>query len=210
MRTRRFLVLAVLGLLVGFGARRLWPAPTPVARMVVTRDKAAARPSTPESRRLAARLVAARPAPTPAPRREPAMKLELHPRAPEEWQGMRVLTAQPGCETSATCGLGLACVGTRCGPCKNDGQCLSGERCAMDHCVPAAGVTCHSMHDCAGGELCVLSGYSADPRGNTGMKSTCLASTGGSDAVEDAPAPAGPERTDFGDFTPPQDLLDSL
>jgi hypothetical protein len=207
-RALTYLALAAAGLLVGFGVRPLGRSPAATTSTLIV-GQAPARPATPESRRLAERVTARR---AESPGAEP-VKLEFHPRAADEWQGMRVMTNQPQCATSESCGLGLACVQGRCGPCRDDGQCLAGERCAVDHCVPAAGLSCRSAHDCQGGEKCVLSGYSADPRGNTGMKSACLAG-GGDNPLAEAPAPAAtderPARVDFGDFTPPQQLLDSL
>jgi hypothetical protein len=208
MRTLRFLVLAVLGLLVGFGARQLWSRPTAAPAQFGLAAKV--RPSTPASRRLAER-VAARPAALPvAEGPDVVIKAEFFPRDAGEWQGMRILTTQPACSTSETCGLGLACVENRCGPCQNDGQCLSNERCAVDHCVPAAGLACRSQKDCASGELCVLTPYSADARGNTGMRSRCLAPEGGTDVPEEPAAEEPAAPADFGDYTPPQDLLDTL
>jgi hypothetical protein len=212
MRHLRYVALAVVGLLLGFVARQLWPAPAAPAPASLI-GPTAARPVTPESRRLVERVAARRAAEPVAPPSQQAT-LQFHPRAAEEWQGMRVMKNQPRCETSATCGLATACgEGGQCGPCRNDGQCLSGERCALDHCVPAAPVACRSMHDCKSGELCVLSGYTSDARGNAGMTARCIGQDGGSDAppeVIPAPPPDAPARTDFGDFTPPQALLDSL
>jgi hypothetical protein len=39
---------------------------------------------------------------------------------------------------------------------------------------------CSSRRECAEGELCVLTGYSDDPRANRDMQSRCLPARGGS------------------------------
>jgi hypothetical protein len=88
------------------------------------------------------------------------------------------------CQGEASCGLALACIDGRCGPCTADDQCAAGEACVLDHCVPAREAECRSASDCAPGELCVLSGYSAGPRGNEQMRAYCLSSSGGSEAPE--------------------------
>ncbi len=112
---------------------------------------------------------------------------EYFPRDPDEWQGMRVLRdeRQAFCAGSSTCGMAMACLSDGCGPCRNDGDCAEGERCAVQHCVLAALAECTSRHDCAAGELCVLSGYTAAPRGNENMRSMCLSGEGGVES-EDA------------------------
>ncbi|MFO7564446.1 MAG: hypothetical protein R6X02_17500 [Enhygromyxa sp.] len=97
------------------------------------------------------------------------------PRDPSEWQGMLVNLAlqQTGCESSAACGLAMACVDQRCGPCSGDEDCASEEACVLQHCVPTRQVECRRASDCEGEALCVLSGYTAAPRGNEGMRSFC-------------------------------------
>ena len=136
----------------------------------------------------------------PAPGLAPAPV--LHPRDEGEWQGMRVNTAaQALCDTSSRCGLGMACHEGTCGPCAADDECAAGEACVLDHCVPAAQVECRSRRDCAGAaedQLCVLSGYSPDPRGNASMMARCQATQGGAPAagaepvaVVSAPAAGG-------------------
>ena len=103
-----------------------------------------------------------------------------HPRAASEWQGMQVNTRfQAICDGKASCGLAAACLDQRCQACTDDWQCAEGEACALDHCVPAANVRCRAAADCRTGELCVLSGYSSDPRGNRDMRAFCRSDVGG-------------------------------
>jgi hypothetical protein len=98
---------------------------------------------------------------------------EYHSRPPNEWQGMLVeRTNQSECRRGHACGLALACVDGRCGPCRRDSDCEQGEACVLDHCLLARMVTCRSQSDC-GADLCILSGLSADPRGNLDMRSLC-------------------------------------
>ncbi len=154
---------------------------------------------------LGARAAPGRPAPRPAGRRVAsgahlvrlppgvAPPPRYYPRDPNEWQGMLIdQSIQPECDVSAHCGLALACIHNRCGPCTSDSDCNSGEECVLDHCVIAANVVCRSRSDCPDGELCVLSGYSHDPRGNSDMRATCLAPTGGRE--EPAHTAAGEPR----------------
>ena len=128
----------------------------------------------------------------PAPGLAPAPV--LHPRDEAEWQGMRVNTAaQALCDTSSRCGLGMACHEGKCGPCASDTECAAGEACVLDHCLPAAQVQCHSRRDCSGDEsLCVLTGYSPDPRGNAAMAARCQSAQGGTAAVAVSPAAGVP------------------
>jgi len=56
--------------------------------------------------------------------------------------------------------------------------------CVLDHCVVSARVTCRRNSDCRGGSTCLLSGYSADARGNTGMDSHCVSPQSGSGKAE--------------------------
>ncbi len=149
-------------------------------------------------------------------RRGPAGELPApayHARDPDEWQGMLVNVAmQAECTTSAGCGLAMACIDQRCGPCTADSQCADGEECVLDHCVAAPQVACRTRRDCAGegdDALCVLSGYASDPRGNGGMTASCQLPSGGTDQdianhepPETLPAPPIPVL--------PRDLLDSL
>lgn len=100
--------------------------------------------------------------------------IEYAPRATDEWQGMLVNTSlQALCDTSERCGLAMACLGDRCGPCSSDDDCAAGEACAMQHCVVAALAHCRSRADCPGSELCMLTGYGEDPRGNHDLEAYC-------------------------------------
>jgi hypothetical protein len=122
----------------------------------------------------------------------PAAPQRLHPRDPGEWQGMLVdLSRRPPCGQSARCGMALACrEDGLCGPCRTDGDCAVGEGCVLDHCVPSAQVGCRRRADCAGEDaVCLLTGYSADPRGNAGMRSECLEKKGGRDRTAGEPEP---------------------
>ena len=48
----------------------------------------------------------------------------------------------------------------------------------LDHCLLAKNVNCRSRRDCNDGMLCVMSGYSPDPRGNAKLTSSCMGSSG--------------------------------
>ena len=78
----------------------------------------------------------------------------------------------------------MACIEGTCGPCVRDSQCADGESCVLDHCVPEESVACQTRNDCANDELCILTGYSNDPRGNADMQAKCLADTGGKSQEE--------------------------
>jgi hypothetical protein len=136
-------------------------------------------------------------------------------RPAEEWQGMRVIDdVRPMCKETAGCGGGLTCLpdGT-CGACVRDDQCLGDEVCALDHCLKRANATCRRKADCdqsSGRSLCVLSGYSEDPRHNADMRSECSADNGPPRTLKARPVfvsdrpPAPPPDVDS------QQLLDSL
>lgn len=98
-------------------------------------------------------------------------------REPSEWQGMLLNRAFATiCETSGGCGLAMACRGGRCGPCETDSQCAPGEVCSVQHCIQAHLAECRSRRDCPGDEaFCILSGYTADVRGNGSMRAYCTA-----------------------------------
>lgn len=101
--------------------------------------------------------------------------LSFYHRPLDEWQGMRVsINEYADCSENGVCGLALACIDGRCEPCKAESDCIIGESCVLDHCVPERNVECSSRRDCPDEELCVLSGYSTDARGNSTMTATCL------------------------------------
>jgi hypothetical protein len=134
-------------------------------------------------------------------------------RAPEEWQGMQIdPDEQPMCEASERCGLATACVIGRCGACRVDADCATGEACVLEHCVPAARVACRGRANCREGELCVLSGISSDARGNSDMRAYCQ---GRIDIVQSRQAYDDNQRARVGVPAPPrpvtpQGLLDGL
>lgn len=99
------------------------------------------------------------------------------PREPAEWQGMLVNTTfQARCDTSSRCGLAMACHTDQCGPCSNDSECANGEACSMQHCVVASLAACRTRADCPAAELCMLTGYASDARGNLDMRAYCSGS----------------------------------
>jgi hypothetical protein len=135
---------------------------------------------------------------------------DLYPRDPDEWQGMRVDVSmlQVECRTSEQCGMAMRCHDGRCWPCQADTDCASDEACVLEHCLRSSAVHCRSRRDCGAEMLCVLSGYSADPRGNADMSADCVRSTGGRPQVED-----GEERVGVAAPLPPvlaEDLLAAL
>ena len=128
------------------------------------------------------------------------------PRPPSEWQGMRVRSdLRPLCVREDGCGLALACLDGRCGPCRSDFDCAPGEVCALDHCLRGELTECTTSADCPEGAECVLSGYSRGIRGNETMRSFCLSEEGPtpesvrrirSVRAEGTPAPPPPVSTD--------------
>jgi hypothetical protein len=110
----------------------------------------------------------------------PLPRLEYHPRDQGEWQGMLVdVSVRATCETSALCGLALACVKNLCSPCESDSDCALREVCVLDHCVRRDKVACRRRTDCGSAdEYCVLTGFSSDPRGNRDMRAVCQAAHG--------------------------------
>jgi hypothetical protein len=94
------------------------------------------------------------------------------------------------CETSSDCphgracgsGLCVACTGHRCadgkggfGPCAVPPECVEGERCVLNACVPELGITCESFSDCLEDEQCVLSGMDfSGGRGNASTRTLCM------------------------------------
>jgi hypothetical protein len=98
--------------------------------------------------------------------------------------------------------MARACVDGRCVGCREDGDCLAGEMCVLDHCIRDENVGCLSRHDCAEGAeaTCVLSGItSLDPRGNADMRSYCSATNGPSPhGQEDDADSSDTQRVDLG------------
>ncbi|MDD9947301.1 MAG: hypothetical protein OXU20_40050 [Myxococcales bacterium] len=135
----------------------------------------------------------------------------LHPRDPHEWQGMMVnLDRQAFCETKSGCGLAMACLEGRCGPCSESGECAEGEACVLDHCLRAELVSCTSRRDCAADELCVLNGYSGGgARNNERMRSECMGLEGGVEQQDGEHASAiGPPPEALEAFLTPPSTVD--
>lgn len=133
----------------------------------------------------------------------PPPKSRYKARPEGEWQGMLVdLASQPPCLDGAYCGLGRACVDEVCTACESDSDCGNGEACVLDHCLIEDRVKCRSTRECPTDSMCILSGYTPDPRGNGGMDATCVSLTGGSGSSDDlgltaeqaAAAAAQPQR----------------
>jgi hypothetical protein len=138
----------------------------------------------------------------------PAYVFEPYPRDPAEWQGMLVnRTTSVSCAGTGFCQLALACVNERCGPCTEDSHCQSGEICAVDHCLLAEFVDCSSRLDCPDGEVCVLSDYSDDSRGNGDMRSWCSGSVPNRD---EPPVEYKPEDYRRATLSPEDRLMNAL
>ena len=83
----------------------------------------------------------------------------------------------------------------------------------LEHCVRVALVACRGRADCIAGELCVLSGISADARGNADMRAYCQGKT--VDVTQDRATYERNQRQRTGIPAPPravtpQKLLDQL
>lgn len=105
------------------------------------------------------------------------------PRDPEEWQGMLVdVGFEPDCEQSTSCGWARACVDGRCTACRGDNDCSEGEVCVLDHCLLEANTDCRSRVEC-GDDVCILNGFSTDPRNNADMRAQCGDTRGGREQV---------------------------
>ena len=129
----------------------------------------------------------------------------VHPRDPEEWQGMLVdANAKPPCESITGCGLGRACKNGLCVACERDSDCGPTETCVLDHCVLKDLAACRSRADCARESLCILSGYTAKPRGNENMRSFCIDPQSGAERLEHSDEPP---RVDTRTSLPDDDLL---
>ena len=192
---RKLALVAVIAIAGAFAVLRAMPDP-PAPAPIATRSASAVRANAP-----------AVPPPLDAVARSPV-------RAAEEWQGMQIdPDEQPMCEASERCGLATACLTGRCGACRVDAECASGESCVLEHCVLAARVACRGRADCSEGELCVLSGISADARGNSDMRAYCQGH--GVDVVQSRQAYDANQRARVGVPAPsrpvtPQGLLDAL
>ena len=199
-RTKLGLALAALGLLVGFILRVAGSAP---------REAAAGR-ADPDDRQMESR---ARHLPPPRLAPEATRQVSAPTRSQDQWQGMRVdADVQPPCGRSAHCGLARACIDGRCVACRRDGDCEAGEFCVLEHCVQEPATGCRTRQECRGpDELCILSGYSSDPRGNAELRSFCNPGSGGSEetaleVVASDPEDEGKPAT----VSPVQHLLDDL
>ena len=111
-----------------------------------------------------------------------------------EWQGMLVdRNVKQMCGNSNHCGNALACILGTCSPCTEDSHCgKKGVVCVLDHCVQEENVRCRTRSDCASESmradssdaLCILSGYSAEVRGNEDMEAYCVDADGGTPQVQ--------------------------
>ncbi len=175
-------VLALIaGALLGVVLRGVWPA---ASEARVPAAPAASRPRGYTPRAIAPSLAV-------APVEVAGPDANLHPRKSGDWDGMRVdLSRRPPCETSLHCSFAKACIDGACGPCTADEQCAGGERCVLDHCVPAANASCRSRTDCGADEMCVLSGYSDGARHNADMRAYCLGPRSGVEPADEAAAAA--------------------
>lgn len=98
---------------------------------------------------------------------------------------MQVPKQHPPCY-SGVCGLAMACIDEKCGPCSKDFDCLNDEVCVFQHCVLEENVSCRTKNECEEDDaLCVLNGYSSGVRGNADMKAFCRSSSGGEPQVQD-------------------------
>jgi hypothetical protein len=125
-------------------------------------------------------------------------------RPPGEWQGMPVSPDDNAtCSASARCGLALACLDGRCGPCQRDDECATGEGCVLQYCLRLENIGCRLRKDCTVGALCELTGLTSDPRNNATMRAICRAASGGAEAPP-------PELVVGLPTSPPEVQLDDL
>jgi len=115
----------------------------------------------------------------------PVRTLGLYPRDPQESQRWRLDTQfTMRCETTIDCCAAKACVKGICTGCSSSDDCLSGESCVIDHCIPSENSQCNTRHDCESGQLCVLQRSNpparrgsfqsgADCRNNSTYSSSC-------------------------------------
>jgi hypothetical protein len=177
MRTKYVVITVVLSILAVVAARFLRKeADRRQLGEAVSALPQAQQPPPPPSQKAAPELAA------PAPPAEMKPEQTLVPRDPEEWQGMLVDLdmLQSECQRSTDCGLAMACKQGRCAPCDRNADCGPGEICALQHCVISSKAECTNRKDCReAGNLCILTGYTPNIRGNEDMESKCLANTGG-------------------------------
>ena len=218
MRIRRNALLALLGFALGV-ALLYWRGSRPAASVEqAPLEPAAESHPVPrrEPHRAPVRIARSRaPAVVPEPEAPPSEHALFNraigapprfaPRDPEEWQGMRPdLSVNPPCETSADCPLARACLQGACGPCQKDGDCSPDEACVLSNCVRSERVGCRSYKDCGSRELCVLTGYSDDPRGNGDTVAKCNTQVPGSRP----PLPPAPTEDTRTAPLPNRDLMD--
>ena len=196
MTRRSGAILAMLVITVGFGVAG-WLTGRQIREPDSDRDESSA-PKRPPPRRAVRKL------PVDAYARGIGPQSIYHPRAANEWQGMLVdISVSVSCESTSFCGLAASCRDGKCGPCVSDEHCLAGEACVLDHCVLASMVGCRSRVDCDPEHLCILTGYSAGPRGNDDLRAICSSESGGREqpletevreTVPDDPIPVRPDE----------------
>lgn len=129
----------------------------------------------------------------------------FQPRDPQEWQGMLLHAGTPApCESADGCGVARACKGGKCVACEVDGDCANGEGCVLDHCLRKELISCRRRADCERDSLCILSGYSAQRRGNETMRSFCVSKNSGTSSI---PNSEPPSRVDTRKSLPDDELL---
>src|SRR5690606_16786938 len=133
----------------------------------------------------------------PEPERK-VISAALTPRAPGEWQGMLIdANASPACAGPADCSLGRGCIAGKCVACKPPGTVFArGEECVLDHCGLDSNVLCRRRDDCQDGDLCILSGYSDDRRGNSEMRALCASDLAAENAQRPPSRPSGERSSD--------------
>jgi hypothetical protein len=151
-----------------------------------------------------------KPAPTRETSASPKVTAVTKPagRRSDEWQGLLVEpTSFSSCRGAHNCGSALGCHAGWCGACLSADDCESGEACVLDHCLTRASVGCESRQDCREGEFCALTGLTGDVRSNAGLRSYCLATSGGEPDQPTRHASDAPERVTRSDL---EDLRESV
>ena len=148
----------------------------------------------------------------------------FYPRDPREWQGRLVdLSMQAICGDTGFCGRAMACLPAgKCGPCRLDRDCLTGERCVLDHCLKSAQVRCTRRANCKrpankldrNKDYCLIrnDGKSDDDaRGNSSLWAVCSWSDEGRHTVEPAAGLPKQEGMQFEENPlDPDELLEEL